>query len=344
MPAFEDILGNHRLRERLENDIRADRLSHAYILEGADGFGKHMLASRIAAALECERKTEEDKTIPCGVCPPCKKILSGNSPDVIYVNRGEKATLGVDVIRAMHTDVYVAPNECENKVYIIEEAHLMTEQAQNAFLLTLEEPPSYVRFFLLCNHTESLLETVKSRAPILRMQPIPWNEIGNHLLKTERTAKELQNQSAKEFEELLISANGSVGTAKTLLDPRRRKSILECREAAKAFISFFNSRRNSLAVMNFFNGLARQKRDEIIRQLNEIELCIRDLFLCKQSEQAPLCFFTEREEAISVSYRFSSPELLQISDGLETAVDRLQANANTRLTLHRLAIEIGLLS
>ncbi len=344
MPFFDDMLGNLRLRERLGRDVRDDRLSHAYILEGSDGFGKHMLALRLAAALACERKTDDASPFPCRACPACKKILSGNSPDVIYINRGEKATLGVDVIRSMHSDVCIAPNECENKIYVIEEAHLMTEQAQNAFLLTLEEPPAYVRFLLLCNTTATILETVKSRAPTLRLEPLPWNEIGEYLLQTDNAAKTLKAQSPQEFRELLVSANGSVGTAKRLLDPKQRKPILECRAAAKEFALLCSANRNSADALNFIHGLSKQKRDEIIRQLGEILVCVRDLFLCKQTEQAPLCFFAEREEATALSYRFSAPELLRISQGLEAAVDRLQSNANARLTLLSLAMEIGLLS
>ena len=343
-PAFDDILGNQRLRERLGDDIRSDKLLHAYILDGAEGFGKHTLALRIAAALECENRKDPQHSIPCRTCPACRKILSGNSPDVIYVNRDDKATLGVDPIRTMQNDVHIAPNECENKIYIVEDAHLMTEQAQNALLLTLEEPPVYARFFLLCNSSASLLETVKSRAHTLRLEPIPWQEIGAHLQSTDNAAKTLAAQSPDEFRELLISANGSVGTAKKLLDPKQRNPILETRAAARSFMNLCTAHHSSAAVMDFLDSLSRKKRDEIIRQLGSILVCVRDLFLSKQSEQVPLCFFAEREEATSLSYKFSAPELLRISKGLDNAVNKLQTNANARLTLISLAIEVGLLS
>ena len=344
MPAFEDILGNQRLRARLAENIRSDRLLHAYILEGAEGFGKHLLALRIAAALECENRRHQEASLPCGECPACRKILSGNSPDVIYVNREDKATLGIDPIRAMQNDVHIAPNECDHKVYIIEEAPLMTEQAQNALLLTLEEPPTYVRFLLLCNTSIPLLETVKSRAHTLRLEPIPWQDIGAYLQKNDAAARALATQSPKEFQELLISSNGSVGIAKKLLDPKQRNPILESRTAARNFMELCTAHHNSAAVMDYLDGLSRKKRDEIIRQLGYIRICLRDLFLCKQSEQVPLCFFAEREEAATLSYKFSAPELLRISDGLENAVNKLQTNANARLTLLAMAIEVGLLS
>lgn len=343
--AFDDMLGNERLRERLANDIHAGRLSHAYIIEGADGLGKHTLALRIAAALACEHRGSADDTIPCRTCAACRKILSGNSPDVIYINKGDKATMGVEVIRSMHADVYVAPNECEDKIYLIEDAHLMTVQAQNAFLLTLEEPPSYVRFFLLCNSTASLLETVRSRALTLRLEPIPTEVIGKHLCECDGEARALRDQSPREFRELLVCANGSVGKAKQLLDPKRRKPILERRDAAREFILLCTKRHNSMEALRFFKPFWEKRgRDEIVAQLNECLVCVRDLLLCKQTDRVPLCFFSEREEAAELSYQFSAPELLRVGTGLENAINRVQANANIRLTLTSLAVDVGLLS
>ena len=340
---FEDILGNERLRERLGRDARDGKLSHAYILEGSPGFGKHMMALEIAAALACEHREDPNHAIPCKSCPSCRKILSGNSPDVLYVNRGEYAPLGVDMIRAMHADVYVAPNDCEKKVYIIEEAHLMTTQAQNALLLILEEPPSYVQFLLLSDSADALLETIRSRAPVLRLQPIDRRVLDKHLCETMTEARTLKSQSPIEFEELLLASGGSVGVAKRLLDPNHRSPILERRAAARAFLSLCGNGRNSLASLSHLCELGT-KRDAVIRQLEENVICLRDLLVCKQSEEAPLCFFANREEACELSYRFSTPELFRIYEGLEQAISALQANANTRLTLTKLAIEIGMMS
>ena len=179
--AFADIAGNETLKTRLANEISEGKLSHAYILEGSKGSGKHLFAMGIAAALSCENRGNDSSPLPCRTCPSCKKILSGNSPDIIHVGKGDKATLGVEAIRTLKQDVWIAPNDSDVKVYIIEDAHLMTIQAQNALLLTLEEPPSYVLFLLLCESAAPLLETVRSRAPILRTEPLEAETIGNFL-------------------------------------------------------------------------------------------------------------------------------------------------------------------
>ncbi len=341
-PAFTDLIGNQRLKERLCDDICSDRFGHAYILEGPAGFGKHSFALRIAAALACRHRAEDGYPLPCGECPACRKILSGNSPDVITVGRGDKATLGVDAIRAMHVDVLIAPNDQEDKVYIIEDAQTMTVQAQNAFLLILEEPPAYVRFLLLTDGSAPLLETVRSRAQTQRIEPVPEEELAEWLVRTEPAAKILRNGNPAEFGELIAAAGGSVGRAKDLLDPKKRRSILDERETARAFAELAASHRGSAAVVSFLADFG-QKRDEAISRLSATLSCVRDLLLLKQTENAPLCFFHDREEACNLAYRFTSPELLRYAGGISEAIESLRRNANLRLTLVQFAMQTGLL-
>ncbi|MBQ7348113.1 MAG: DNA polymerase III subunit [Clostridia bacterium] len=341
-PAFTDVLGNLALRNRLGDDIQNGRISHAYIIEGAYGTGKHMLALRIAAALACENKDSPATPLPCMGCLSCRKILGGNSPDVIFINRGDKATLGVEAIRNLKQDVCVAPNDVSVKIYIIEDAHLMTVQAQNAFLLTLEEPPPYVLFLLLCESVTPLLETIRSRAPTLRTEPIPAEEIGKHLCRVNTDAAGLAKASPKDFSEILAAADGSIGKALNLLDAKARKPIIARRETAREFVRLCSSRRNSSAALRFLNSLG-QKREELTEQLSIILLCLRDLLLCKQTEQAPLCFFSDREEASALSYGFTTPALLELCDRVCDAISRLRVNANVRLTLTELAVQTSLL-
>ena len=340
--AFTDIVGNLPLRTRLRDEISQGKLSHAYLLEGARGSGKHTLALRIAAALACERHADPNEPLPCLGCPSCRKILSGNSPDVIYVNRDDKATLGVETIRELKQDVYVAPNDISAKIYIIEDAHLMTVQAQNALLLTLEEPPSYVLFLLLCESVTPLLETIRSRAPTLRTEPIEADEIASYLKQNNADAATLARNDPKEFSEILVAADGSIGRAISLLDAHARKPIIARRKAAREFVRLCSTRRNSTATMKFLNGLG-SKRDELLEQMNVLLLCLRDLLLCKQTEEAPLCFFGDREEAINLAYGFTTPALLNLCDRVCEVCAQLRINANVRLTLTTFAVNVGLL-
>ncbi len=341
--AFHDIVGNRALCERLYSDLTEGRLAHAYILEGAEGTGKHTIAKAIAAAIACERRNDPDVPFPCRACASCRKVLTGNSVDVIYINRGEKATLGVDAIRDLKSDVCIAPNDISAKIYIIEDAHLMTVQAQNALLLTLEEPPEYVLFLLLCESTAQLLETVRSRAPTLRTEPIPTEQIGEHLCRVSHDAELLRRNSPQEFSEILICSGGSIGRALALLDPKARRPILARRETAREFTMLAAERRNGIAVSKWIMSLASKKRDEVIEPLCDTLLCLRDLLLLKQTENAPLCFFSDREEALSLAYRFTTPRLLRLCDVLSETVEKLRKNANLRLALIALATSAGML-
>ena len=338
-PAFTDVVGNRRLCERLCRDLTENRLSHALILEGRRGSGKHMIALRIAAALACEERENEHGALPCMQCPACRKILSGNSPDVIYVNKGDKATLGVDPIREVREDVRIAPNELPAKIYVIEDAHLMNPNAQNAFLLTLEEPPPYVHFLLLCESASALLETVRSRAATLRTEPIPTAQIEQYLIKNVPDAK---RADAEQLREIVAAADGSIGYAVSLLDPALYKPLLDRRGCARRFVTLCTSHASAADVALYLRGLP-QKRDELTELLGELLYCLRDLLLCKQTENAPLCFFADREEACTLAYGFTTPALLRICESVQLTVDRLRMNANVRLTLLSLAKDCGLL-
>lgn len=341
-PILSDVVANEHLRARLGDELLAGKLSHAYILSGERGFGKHTLALNLAAALACERGKDAHASLPCLECPTCRKILSGNSPDIIYVNRGDKATLGVDPIRELRQDVYIPPNDLSVKVYIIEEAHLMTPQAQNAFLLTLEEPPAYVLFLLLCENSSLMLETIRSRAPVLRLEPVPNELILQHISRKVPEAKRMWEDDRDALEELIVTANGSIGRALELLDPKLYKPLFERRESARTFIRLCASPKNTGETMRFLNNLGT-RRDELIEQLSTILLCLRDLLLCKQTENAPLCFFSDREEASSLAYTFTTPELFSLCDSVSDATDRLRANANVRLTITAMAQACNLL-
>lgn len=338
---FKDFAANEALCQRLGNEILASTLSHAYILHGPRGSGKHTLAYQIAAALSCERK-HDGGALPCGKCPSCKKILEKNSPDVIVIGREDKATLGVDAIRKLKTDIYVAPNDTSVKLYIIEDAHLMTTQAQNAFLLSFEEPPEYVLFLLLCESTETLLETIRSRAQILHMEAIPQETMDDYLCRTSADARALKAGNRQEYYEVLATANGCIGTALTLLSPEARKPLLERRERARQFVRFFDERKNSMAVLKYLTALG-SKRDELIEQMEAILLCLRDLLICKQTDTPFFCFFSDAEDAHALAYRFTTPELLSLCNTVNQTIDRLRANANVRLTLTALAANAGII-
>ena len=331
MTFFEKIIGNHALKDRLTRDIESNSLSHAYIIEGPHGSGRHTIALTAVAAIACEQRPHS-ANIPCGKCANCRKILSGQAPDVSLISlEDDKASIGIEAIRHIKEDLHVAPNDIDVKVYIIDDADKLTVQAQNAFLLSLEEPPSYVLFFLICENSSLLLETVRSRAPTLRTERVGDKELENYLLSNDNRAREMKEQSPEDFNTLIKISAGCIGYALELLDGRRRKLIFDCRKVTMDIISMLSS-PNRASVFETIVSMG-SKRQEISRQIVFLQLAIRDLLLLKKSDDVSLCFFDDRENAAELATHFTSNQLVELYDATVRALEDLERNANVRLTL-----------
>ena len=143
-------------------------MSHAYIISGPHGSGRHNLARQLTAAMLCTSREEK----PCGHCGPCLKVNKGIHPDVAVVaGPGEGKPITVDQVRQLRADAYIRPNEGERKVYLLEEADQMNPSAQNAMLKLLEEGPRYAVFLLIAGNNGALLQTVRSRCEELALTP-----------------------------------------------------------------------------------------------------------------------------------------------------------------------------
>ena len=340
---FTTVVGNKALCRRLSDDILSSRLPHAIILEGPYGTGKHTIARLASAALMCESKDTPAAPLPCLNCLSCRKAIEGKSPDIIVVGREEKATIGVDAVRFIREDVKLVPNDSDRKVYIIEDADKMTTQAQNALLLTLEEPPSYVHFFLLCENAGLLLETIRSRAPILRTELLSKNDIDSYISSTDRRAAQMKLTSPTTYGELLMAAGYGIGQALEYLEPKTFAPIMQMRALADDFISNAISPvgvTESIQLISRFSS----KRDQLSRQLSSVSDALRDLMVIKKSDTSPLLFYADRERAIELSDKASAVFLFKMYDALREAQDEITQNANVRLCLMKLASRIGILN
>ena len=355
------VVGNPGLLERLDRDIRDGLLSHAYILDGKKGSGRHTVARHIMAAIACEnrpgqavshrdedqmgffdllddtplppREIPADAPLPCWECPACVKVLEDKCPDIHIIGRDGKASIGVDAIRFLRSDVLIPPNDLDTKIYIVEDAETMTVQAQNALLLTLEEPPPYVLFLLLCDGADRLLETIRSRAPVLRLRPIPDGDIRDYLRARRCTL------SDEDLDAVILRADGCIGRALTLADARAVKPILKMRETCDEFMGIMAARRydHLPAVLNKFGS----KRDGVMELIAMTTLAARDLILLRHGDTVKLKYYTDRDSAEELACRFTTKSLLNLYAALEKAADALEANGNIRLTLMGLAVELG---
>ena len=254
---------------------------------------------------------------------------------------GDKATLGVDAIRFLKNDISIAPNDLGIKMYIVEDADKMTLQAQNALLLSLEEPPPYVIFILICENSSTLLETIKSRAPILRTDKLSDEMVSEYLLKNEKKAKSLFDESSDEFSELVCAAAGSIGKAIFLFDGKERKKVFSDRQIARDFMDLA-LQRSRVKIFEMISSLGN-KRPEIISRLIQIQHAIRDLTMLKKSDTTDLCFYSDMEYATELSSRFTLRRLLLMNSAIDSAIDSLSRNSNVRLTLLSMLYDAELL-
>ena len=136
---FTEIFGNDNTKLRLSDAVLHRSIPHALLITGPKGSGKHTLARELAAAVLCDNKEDSDYPLPCGECRTCRRIHSGNFPDVATLGRESgKATIGVEELRTFREDMFLSSTEADAKIYIIEDADLMTPAAQNALLKVLE--------------------------------------------------------------------------------------------------------------------------------------------------------------------------------------------------------------
>lgn len=326
MGSFREILGNEDIKKHFQDGIRNKRISHSYILHGEKGMGKKMMARAVAMALLCEAGGEE----PCMECHSCKQCLSNNNPDIVYVQHEKPNTITVDEVREqIVSDVTLKPYSYKYKVYIIQEAQLMTPQAQNAILKTIEEPPEYVVFLLLTTNLSLLLPTILSRCVTLNMQPLRKEMIKEYLMREEKIV-DYQADMAASF------ACGNLGRAKELV---RSSEFMEMEEEVVQLMRYIKD-------MQAYEVVAAVKRAAEYKYtvqdyLDIMLMWFRDVLLYKASMDVNGLIFkneikTIKQQAASSSYG----GIEEILKGIERAKIRLNSNVNFDITIELLFLTI----
>jgi DNA polymerase III subunit gamma/tau len=211
---FGDLVGQTHVTDTLANAIRNNRVAHAYIFSGARGVGKTTAARILAKALNCVKGPTPE---PCGECDSCKEITAGTSLDVIEIDAASNR--GIDQIRELREMVRYAPAAARSKVVILDEAHMLTDEASNALLKTLEEPPDRVIFVMATTEPDELADTIRSRSQHFHFRALPFTEIKQRL---EYVAKK-ENLRIESGALAVISrmAEGSLRDALSLLEQAR---------------------------------------------------------------------------------------------------------------------------
>jgi DNA polymerase-3 subunit gamma/tau len=211
---FADLVGQTHVTETLQNAIRNNRVAHAYIFSGARGVGKTTAARILAKALNCVKGPTPE---PCGECDCCREIAAGTSLDVIEIDAASNR--GIDQIRELREMVRYAPAASRHKVVILDEAHMLTGEASNALLKTLEEPPDRVIFVLATTEPENLEDTIRSRSQHFHFRALTFLEITDRLKYIAKEEKLKIDDGALSV--IARMAEGSMRDALSLLEQAR---------------------------------------------------------------------------------------------------------------------------
>ena len=184
---FSEVIGQEHVTRTLKNAIEQGRTAHGYIFSGHRGIGKTTVARILAMALNC-RSSDKPVAEPCGICESCTEIRAGNSVDVIEIDAATNR--GIDEIRELREAARYRPARDRFKIYILDEAHQITDAAFNALLKTLEEPPSHVVFMLATTQPEDIPQTIRSRCQHFSFRAVRFEEILGQLKDLAGTGKD----------------------------------------------------------------------------------------------------------------------------------------------------------
>jgi len=210
---FDEVVGQEHIGQTLVNAIKSERVAHAFLFTGTRGVGKTTMARILAKALNC-LSVEEPTAEPCNTCEACVAISRGDDMDVIEIDGASNR--GIEEIRELRANAIFRPSRCRYKVYYIDEVHMLTREAFNALLKTLEEPPAHVKFIFSTTETEKVPATILSRCQRFDFRNIPTRDIAAHL-RTLCEAEKVQATDDALFR-VARSAGGSMRDGLSLLD------------------------------------------------------------------------------------------------------------------------------
>ncbi len=326
MTGFDKIVGHEKIKEHLINAINLNKVSHAYIFNGAEGIGKKTLAAAFAKTVQCE----EGGSAPCGKCRSCIQADSGNQPDIIWVGHEKPASIGVEDVRMqVNSDILIKPYSSRYKVYIIDDAQKMTVQAQNAILKTIEEPPAYGIIVLLTTNADSLLPTILSRCVTLNLKPVSNKEIEKYLM-TEEKIPDYMARFAASF------AQGRLGRAISIATS---ENFNELKDSVLHLLKYIDEME--------FTEIIEAIKQAAVHKLNIEDyidfmmMWYRDVLIYKSTNDANLVIFKDelkyiRKDATDRSY----DGLNRILKAMDVAKIRLAANVNFDLAMELMLMTI----
>ncbi|MBA4106182.1 MAG: DNA polymerase III subunit gamma/tau [Pirellula sp.] len=342
--AFDELVGQEHVAKALKGAIESDRVGHAYLFTGARGVGKTSSARILAKALNCERGTS---AYPCGECEACLSIASGDDVDVLEIDGASNR--GIDEIRQLRQNVAVRPARARFKIYIIDEVHMLTKEAFNALLKTLEEPPEHVKFIFATTEANKIPITILSRCQRYDFAGIEPTAIHKRL--SEIATNEGVEVESDALQIIAMRAAGSMRDSQSLLEQLlstgskqiTAKDVTELLGLAPA------ARLSRLVepLVNRDAAAALEELDATINEGAEVGQLVDQLlgYFRDAMTQAVGCnasqllyaLPTQREEILSVGQRLGIQTLLAIAQVLDQTAARLRVSTQVR-TLAEMAL------
>ena len=322
MESFEDIIGQEEIVDYLTRTIKRDKVSHALLLSGEKHTGKEYIARIYATALQCEGRDSR----PCGECHSCKMAASMSHPDIITLTHEKPNSIGVDDIREqLNDDIVIKPYYSSRKIYILSDAAIMTEEAQNALLKTLEEPPEYAVIMLLTDNKERMLPTILSRCVCLNIKPVSRDRIREYL----KIKKGLTGRAA---DVAVAFARGSIGRAEMLSASGEYAAVMNS-------VTEVLSRIKDLSIseeLDFISKISDNK-EMAFDYLDIMEAWYRDILVYKSTQEPDmLMFLNERTQIERLARVAGYRDISLVLEAIEDARDKLNANVYVSLVFELL--------
>ncbi|MFH0840323.1 MAG: DNA polymerase III subunit delta' [Candidatus Omnitrophota bacterium] len=307
--SFKDIRGQEEPISRLKNAIKNNKVASSYIFAGLKGSGRFLLAANFAKALNCA--SLED--IPCDICQSCKKIDSGNHPDVrIVLSEAKGGEVTIQSIRGIARDIVMKPYEGRHKVFIIKDAHLLNIEAANSFLKTLEEPPAHSVLILIAEEPGDLLPTIVSRCQIIRIDPLRACILADILV----AEYGIERQKAASLARM---CEGRLGRFK---------------EAGDAMLSNRDRVLEKFSEEEFIETLSRSSRGSLSDELSVLAAWYRDILVFKATKDTGLVINYDRINDIKEQEMlYSRDALLDAFNSVLKAKDEIENNINPKIAL-----------
>ena len=317
LPDGSVFAGNDAAKAQLAARLDSGSLPHALLLEGPVGSGRRTLARLVAAAAVCRHEGDR----PCGRCPACHKALNAIHPDITVIGGTEEArSFHIDAVRALREEAYILPNEAPVRVFILCDVQSMTDQAQNALLKLLEDPPAHVRLILTCENRAQLLETVRSRLFSVTLRGVTPSEAAAVL------RRHLPEHSDEELLRAATLWGGVIGQALRSLEDGSYREILELLPPLAQGLAA----NSELALLKATAPLEKAK-DAIPAVLSGLQLILRDALFCRY-DCSPL-LSTSPESAKLLANSLTRGQLLALLDAVGDLYAARLRNMNHTLFL-----------